>query len=169
MCLARIPCRLRFVANSRNTPKQPIKEVLQEAITSLQQLKDKRKLPPIATLFVERAKEVMKLVDPWDKHRTPTRLGELVEGFYCLWQVGNLNSLLGTITNSAMHPSPRKNFLNIVNKVARYREAARLLCRTAKKSPLARKMKILLRYSRPCFHESAHRMDNGISATAVAC
>ena len=65
MCSARILCRLRFVSNNQKTPKQSIKKVLPEAISSPEQLKDKklRKLFPITKLFVERAKEVMKLVD----------------------------------------------------------------------------------------------------------
>lgn len=72
MCSARILCRLRFVSNNRKTPKQSIKKVLQEAISSPEQLKDKklRKLFPIAKLFVERAKEVMKLADSRAKHQT---------------------------------------------------------------------------------------------------
>jgi hypothetical protein len=43
-----------------------------------------------------------------------------------------------------MDPASRKNLLNIISKVARYREAARFLYRTAKKIPLVRKMKIVL-------------------------
>ena len=87
---------------------------------------------------------MMKLVDSWTKHRTQTRLVELVEGVYRLWQVGHLDSLLGTIPNISMDPSSKTNLLNIISKVARYREAARFLYRTAKKSSLARNMKIVL-------------------------
>jgi hypothetical protein len=41
-------------------------------------------------------------------------------------------------------PTSRKNLLNIINKVSRYREAAKFLYRTAKKIPLVRRMKIVL-------------------------
>jgi hypothetical protein len=43
-----------------------------------------------------------------------------------------------------MGPTSRKNLLNIISKVARYRQAARFLYRTAKKIPLVRQMKIVL-------------------------
>lgn len=43
-----------------------------------------------------------------------------------------------------MCPSSRQNLVNIVNKVSRYQEAARLLYRTAKKSTILRRAKVLL-------------------------
>jgi hypothetical protein len=146
MCSTRILCRLRFRANRWKTPKQPVKEVLKEAVSSLRQLEDERlgKLVLNAKLFVDRAKGVMKLLDSWAKHQTPARLGELVGGLYRLWQVGSLHALLDTIPDRTMDPNSRKNLLNIVSKVARYREAARFLYHTAKKFPLARQMKIIL-------------------------
>jgi hypothetical protein len=146
MCYDRILCRLRFVANSWKISKQPIRGVLQEAVNSLAQLKGKkfRKLAPAARSFVERAKDMIKLIDTWVKHQTLNRLGELVEGVYCLQQVGELKPSLDTIPNGAIDPSSRKSLLNIVCKVARYREATRFLYRTAKKFPLAQKMKVVL-------------------------
>jgi hypothetical protein len=67
MCSVRILCRLRFISNSRKTPRQPIKELLQEAVHSIRQLENEiaqdSKLLLISTLFAERAKEVIKLVD----------------------------------------------------------------------------------------------------------
>jgi hypothetical protein len=148
MCSVRILCRLRFISNSRNTPRQPIKELLQEAINSIQWLEKETVqdtgLLVLSRSFVESAKEVIKLVDAWAKHRKPARLVELVEGVYRLWRVGELQDLLGTIPNRVMGPASRKNLLNIISKVARYREAARFLYRTAKKIPLVRRMNIVL-------------------------
>jgi hypothetical protein len=142
MCSARIIHRLRLATNSR---KQPIKKVLQDATSSLEKLNEKKfmRLFPIAKLFVERAKEVMKLTDSWAKHQTTARLRMLVDGVYRLWQVGEFQSLLGTIPNRNMDPNSRRNLVNMVSKVARYREAARFLYRTAKKFPLAQKMRIV--------------------------
>lgn len=93
---------------------------------------------------MERAKEVIKLVDAWVKHHASARLVELVEGVYHLWRVGELQDLLSTIPNRMIDPTSRKNLLNIINKVSRYREAAKFLYRTAKKIPLVRRMKIVL-------------------------
>ncbi|KAF2685019.1 hypothetical protein K458DRAFT_486710 [Lentithecium fluviatile CBS 122367] len=146
MCSRRILCRLRFIPNIRKISKQPIKKVLQDAINCLGQLGNKGlgKLSQIAMLFAERAKEVIKLADSWAKHQTLTRLGDLVEGIYRLWKIGELQALLEAIPNRAMDPSARRNLFNIVSKVARYREAARFLYRTAKKFRSARQMKVLL-------------------------
>jgi len=148
MCSVRILCRLRFIPNSRNTPRQPIKELLQEAVNAIRWLEKETVqdtgLLLRSRLFIERAKEVIKLVDAWAKHRKPSRLGELVEGVNRLWRVGEPQDLLSAIPNQIMGPASRKNLLNIISKVARYREAARFLYRTAKKIPLVRQMKIVL-------------------------
>ncbi|KAF8851658.1 hypothetical protein BDZ45DRAFT_750438 [Acephala macrosclerotiorum] len=148
MCSARILCRLRFVANSRKATRQPIKELLQDAIKSIRQLENEMvkdsKLLTIATLFIERAKDMIKLADAWVNHHTPARLGELVEGVHHLWRVGEIQALLNAIPNRAMCPTSRENLLNIIRKVARYREAAKFLYRTARKFPLVRQMKIVL-------------------------
>lgn len=148
MCSVRILCRLRFIPNSRNTPRQPIKELLQEAVNAIRWL-EKETIQDTgllirSRLFVERAKEAIKLVDAWAKHRQPARLGVLVEGVNRLWRVGELQGLLSAIPNQIMGPTSRKNLLNIISKVARYRQAARFLYRTAKKIPLVRQMKIVL-------------------------
>ncbi|KAH8656125.1 hypothetical protein BGZ60DRAFT_546315 [Tricladium varicosporioides] len=148
MCSVRILCRLRFTSNRMKTPRQPIKELLQEAIRSIRGLEKETaqdsRLLINSLLFMERAREVIKLVDAWVKHRTPTRLTELVEGVHHLWRIGELRALLSIIPNRTMNPTSRKNLLNIIGKVARYREAARFLYRTARKTPLVQQMKIVL-------------------------
>jgi hypothetical protein len=148
MCSVRIICRLRFIPNSRNTPRQPIKELLQEAVNSIRWLQKETVqvtgLLLLSRSFVEKARDVIKLVGAWAKHPKPAQLGELVEGINRLWRVGKLQDLFSAIPNRIMGPASRKNLLNIISKVARYREAARFLCRTAKKIPLVRQMKITL-------------------------
>ncbi|THV44102.1 hypothetical protein BGAL_0733g00010 [Botrytis galanthina] len=140
---ARILCRLRLAGNSRKSSKQPFSMVLKEAVRSLGYL-ERAGTPTAVSKFVERAREVMQLIDSWKGYQTFTRLGELVEGVYHLRQVGDLQVVLNTIPNRAMDPSSRKNLLNIIRKVARYREAARFLYRTAKRFTLVRQMKIVL-------------------------
>ncbi|PQE33415.1 Heterokaryon incompatibility protein [Rutstroemia sp. NJR-2017a WRK4] len=152
---ARILCRLRFSANSRKSPKQPFNMVLQEAILSLKQLEHAGTVAA-ASMFVERARKVVRLINLWTKHQTASRLGELVEGVYHLRQVGDIQAVLNTIPNRDMDPSSRKNLLNIIRKVAKYREAARFLYRTAKRFTLVRQMKIvLINLPLEAFHKGA--------------
>lgn len=141
MCSQRILCRLGLIPKARGTTRQPIKAILQEAIHCLGQLQTQ---PANTALFVEKAREVMKRSDAWTKHQTLVRLEELVEATHRLWQVADLRSLMATIPNRLMNPSSRGSICNIVSKVARYREAARFLSRTAKKFPSARRMKFVM-------------------------
>lgn len=142
MCSQCILSRLKFVTKKRGTPKQPLRVVLGEAINSLMQLDHQmlRSLP--VSLFTERAKDVVRLADLWAKHQKPAELEHLVEGVYRLKQIGDLQALLDSIPNRAMCPSSRRNLVNIVSKVSRYREAARVLCRTAKQIPSLRRAKV---------------------------
>jgi hypothetical protein len=148
MCQARILRRLRFTASSNNwkMPRQSLKEVLEEAISSLGHTENKKlqELHPVAKLFTERAKEVIKLADSWAKHQKTARLRALVEGVSRLRRIRDLQALLDSIPDRAMDPSSRCSLLNIVSKVARYREVARFLYRTAKKFPLVQHMKVVL-------------------------
>ncbi|KAH7118261.1 hypothetical protein B0J13DRAFT_652222, partial [Dactylonectria estremocensis] len=147
MCSTRILCRLRLRANSRNKPKQPINEVLHLAIASLKQLnlrsRKSRKMADVSTVFETRAKAVIQLVGAWTKHQTMTRLGNLIEGIHCLWQTEGLSGLLDSIPNTFMDPGSRTNLWNIVSKVARYREAARILYRAGKRFSSVRQAKVV--------------------------
>jgi hypothetical protein len=143
MCSQRILKRLRFVAKKRGTPKQPLKVVLGEAINSLKQVDHQMLRSQPVSLFTERAKDVVRLADLWAKHQKPAELEDLVEGVYQLKQIRDLQALLDSIPNRAMCPSSRRNLVNIVSKVSRYREAARFLCRTAKRIPSLRRAKVV--------------------------
>ncbi|KAJ2980188.1 hypothetical protein NQ176_g2786 [Zarea fungicola] len=52
--------------------------------------------------------------------------------------------MLSSIPNTLMGPSERRNLLKMIWRVARYREAARFLYRTAKKFPVIRDMQIVM-------------------------
>ncbi len=138
MCSARILCRLPFAANSQNSRKQPLKAVLQDAVRSLV------KHGPSAVPIAERMREVMRLAEGWARHQTTARLGNLVDAFYRLGQIGELQAALDAIPNRDMAPSSRKNLLNIVRKVARHREAARFLYRSARRFVLVRQSRMVL-------------------------
>jgi hypothetical protein len=143
MCSRRILCRLRLISNAWKKPKQPVTEVLQTAIYSLNQLGNKKlgALFHDAMLFTEKAKHAIRLVGLWNKHQTTHELSELVHGIHNLRTVIDIGPLLAIIPNSMMAPSSRSNLINIISKVARYREAANFLHRTAKKYPIVRRMK----------------------------
>jgi hypothetical protein len=144
MCSHRILSRLRFVAKKWGTPKQPLRVVLGEAINSLKQVNHQTSHSLPVSLFTERAKDVVRLADLWAKHQKPAELEDLVEGIHQPRQIGDLQALLDSIPNRAMCPSSRRNLFNIVSKVSRYREAARFLCRTARRIPLLRRAKVVL-------------------------
>ncbi|KAI1400694.1 hypothetical protein F4819DRAFT_487385 [Hypoxylon fuscum] len=148
MCSGRILHRLRLVPNRRNIQRQSIREALQ-IVFDLLRNKGRRQiktagLVPVLEAFVQRARDVLRLVDSWARHQTHLRLEELVDGIYHLRQAGNLHSLFETISNRDVAPSSKAHLLNMINKVARYRESARFLYRLAKKVSMARNMRIVL-------------------------
>ncbi|CAJ2511764.1 Uu.00g073890.m01.CDS01 [Anthostomella pinea] len=144
----RILCRLRLSQNYHNQKKQSISEALQIAIAHLKQIKKDDLRDDLcisdAVSFVGKAKEVVNLFDSWSKHQTHRELEELVDSIHALRRVGSIGALLDLIPNAVMVPSSRHNLRNTIKKVARYREAARVLYRTAKKFPAARAMSIHL-------------------------
>lgn len=148
MCSQRILSRLRLTANSRKSRRKPIGDVIQDSINALGQTliktpKDKT-LAPVLTSYVKQAKNLIKAVDRWTKHQTNANLVELVKNVAILSQVERIETLIKAIPNQIMGPTSRWNLLNIVSKVARYHEAARLLRSTAKKFPIARSMRIVI-------------------------
>lgn len=95
-------------------------------------------------LFRERAKEIIRLADSWNKHQTPAELEKLVEGIHRLKQTERFQALLESIPNRAMGPSARQNLVNIIKKVSRYRESARYLYRTSRKIPILRRARTVV-------------------------
>lgn len=112
MCSSRILSRLRFIAKKGSTPKQPLKFVLGEAISSLKQASQQTLHSLPVALFTERANDVIRLADSWAKQQKPAELEDLVEGVFRLKQIGNLQALLDSIPNRAMCPSSRRNLVN---------------------------------------------------------
>ncbi|KAI2614966.1 hypothetical protein GGR54DRAFT_312779 [Hypoxylon sp. NC1633] len=144
MCSRRILHRLRLRPSGQG---QSIKEALQVALDYLRHTTHRgTKNAQILLgldLFIERARVVLKLIHSWANHQLNPHLAELVEGICHLWQAGNLRSLIDTIPNEWMTPSLRDHLLNMIGKVATYRYAARFLFRLSKKTPLARRMRVV--------------------------
>lgn len=145
MCSLRIRQRLRFVSIKGKTPKKPIKESLRHAVQCVKRINTGTILDTDIqhdiTLFTIIATNVVKLIDSWHGHQTAARLSDLVNGIYRLSQIGKLHALLDLIPNRDIEPTAKISLQNVISKVARYRESARLLYRTAKKFVIARRMK----------------------------
>lgn len=148
MCQDRILCRLRLRPNSRHSPKRALAAVFQEAISSVKHLCQVQKsswhLYSSAQLFVERGRAVLQLLNSWTRHQTTTELAQLVTGVHHLLQVNELGLLLDAVPVLLMKPQSRKSILNIIRKVARYRDAARFLYRIAKKYPIVQNMNTVI-------------------------
>lgn len=135
MCSLRIRERLRFAVHKTKKPKQTIKRLLEDISTSLDgKYSD----------FRGDAKAVVKIIDMWLKHQTEQRLCDIVEAVYQLSCNSSLSQIFSSVPNTRMGSSERRNLLKMVRRVARYRDAARFLYRTAKKYSIVRAMQIVL-------------------------
>jgi hypothetical protein len=144
MCSQRILRRLRLIKGKRSKSKPPIQEILWKAIGSLQQHnKSSSNQSSSSSTFVNDARTVIKLADAWLKHQVIPRLKELVEAIHHLKNNRDLETIVGIIPNQEMCPSMRSKLINIISKVARYRDVARYLFRLSKRSTLARHMNLL--------------------------
>ncbi|KAK8134628.1 hypothetical protein PG984_006640 [Apiospora sp. TS-2023a] len=155
MCKDRILRRLRLFRLPRDQEKQSIKETWRRCRDSL---KKGKKLSKFKAL-VKTADEAMTLVDEWDDQENDEQkleaLKALVLKLSCLQQQKNpsVRILVNEIPIRNQGPDRDKvdeklkiSFLNIIEKVARYRESARFLCylvRKYSKHSLFRQLKIV--------------------------
>jgi hypothetical protein len=106
--------------------------------------------PENSALFLDRAGKVLELAKSWSqpelwpKTQMLQWLGQLVEGVNSLRQIKKFEEImLDFIPNKEMGESQRLHLLNMVLKVARYREAARWILRIAIQFPLVRHMRVI--------------------------
>ncbi|KAJ6161863.1 hypothetical protein N7485_010093 [Penicillium canescens] len=152
MCSSRIACRLRLAGKKWRESKASIKDILQKATEGTQQINPQKlrqsNLEQSLSLFHEKSKRVIQSVNEWSNYRIPSRLNDIVEKIYQLNNVQGLQQLLYLIptgSNRVINESAfAATLLNIIRKVSRYKEAARVLHRTAKKFPLVRSIEIHL-------------------------
>ncbi|KAH8774483.1 hypothetical protein F5883DRAFT_412897, partial [Diaporthe sp. PMI_573] len=149
MCANRILHRLHFKKRKSTTRKQQARDKFQNIIRALAP-HGATKLSKVATvsnevkvLFLERAKEIIRLIDAWINHPKPRQLEDLVDGFYRLRRL-DCQAVINTIPDAEVDKSSKNSLMNMILKVARYTEAARFLLRTAKRFPIARHVQILL-------------------------
>ena len=140
MCTQRILQRLRLLQSKWHTPKQPIQDVLRVAMDSLKRLGLDGLGPkhPGCIDFTRKAKDVIKTVDTYMKYQKTSQLKDVVDAVHQLNRVEDLEAMFSKVNNRDMAPTSRKNLINIVSKVARYREIARYLHRSSKKCGVLR-------------------------------
>lgn len=147
MCSSRILYRMRLKKDSRNAKKKATKDAIQIVVECLRGTKSpvhqNPQLSRLGQSFLKQARDVIRLIDMWTNYQTHSQLERLVEGVYQLRKIGDVNALLSNIPDDILCPSSKASLVNILGKVARYREAARFLCRIAKKFPLTRQMQIV--------------------------
>ncbi|KAK7920302.1 hypothetical protein PG985_008324 [Apiospora marii] len=137
MCSSRILGRLRL---KKASGRLSIGKILKDTRSLLQ----KTGPPATFSLFAETFEGVIKLVDAWSGYQTQDALEALVDGIYRLQQTKDVSSVINGTPNRWMVPTTRTSLLNMIMKVARYRESARILRRLAQKCPLLRRMELVL-------------------------
>lgn len=131
---------------TKQKDKQSFQAILRTTMVCIGNLGKTRlcALYPSLVGFLSKAKDVVKAANDWTKYQTVTRLKDLVDAVYQLKNIGDLEAMFRAVSNQEMDPSMRWNILNMVAKVARYREVARCLYRTSKKSGLLRSTKVII-------------------------
>ncbi|CRG89280.1 hypothetical protein PISL3812_06316 [Talaromyces islandicus] len=143
MCSSRILARLCLGPGAKKNSKKPFKESFVEVIDSVnrQNSGGNANNKTSLSLFTAKARELVKLVDLWVKYRILARLEDLVEGFYQLQKTEMVQSVLDGISNRDIDSSQRASVLNVIKKVARYRQAARFLYRVVAKEHKVSRLK----------------------------
>ncbi|CAG8944566.1 unnamed protein product [Penicillium salamii] len=152
MCSPRILCRLRLTPGKRNGIRPSIKELLQTAIDGVGRISPQKfrdsSFTAISCQFISLSKEAVRLVNNWLNHRMQSRLTELLGLIRRLNEIPNLSDLLHLIPTGLHGVVQDSNFAsclsNIIRKVSRYHEAARILYHIAKRHPVVRNMKLRL-------------------------
>lgn len=135
MCSKRIQQRLRLVDDRYS--KDPVQMMLQEYLKLIPH-------KPESTEFITSARNLSAAINEWENHRVPLRLCTIVQAVHDLSQIDIPNiTTVARASSSGVDPSRIKSLFNIIQKVARYRGAARVLYRTAKGFPIARRINIV--------------------------
>ncbi|CAG8418782.1 unnamed protein product [Penicillium salamii] len=152
MCSSRISCRLRLTGKKCRQSKASIKDMLQKATEGIQQINPQKfqqlNLEESVSLFRAESKIVIQSVNKWSNHRVSSRLNQIVKNMHQLNSIRGLQQLLHLIptgpTKVIKEAAFAATLLNVIRKVSRYQEAARVLHRIAKKLPLVRNIEINL-------------------------
>jgi hypothetical protein len=168
---------LRLTGKKRKESKATIKDILQKAAEGARQINSKKlhqfDLEESLSLFKEKSKSVIQSVNEWSNHRVSARLVVVVEMMYQLNNVPGLHQLLQLIpsgpTKMIKEAAFAVSLLNIIRKVSRYKEAARVLYRIAKKFPLVRNIAIHVATLPKEAFDRPHHPEYSPSLSAVLC
>lgn len=148
MCSSRILNRLHLKKRKiRRAPNQPAREKFRNVIRALAPHGATELLPPAKVfdeergLFIERAKDIIALIDAYTNHPRPQQLEDLVYGFYRIRKL-NCQAIVNGVPDNVINQSGKNSLTNMIRKVGRYAEVARFLFRTAKKFPIVRRMEV---------------------------
>lgn len=93
--------------------------------------------------FLEKSAVLLKILSSWVQHQTDRGLCAVVDGLCGFVATDEWRSVIELIPDRLMDPGLRRSLTSMLQKGARYRHAARILYRTAKKCPGARHMRAI--------------------------
>ncbi|KAK5636185.1 hypothetical protein RRF57_011897 [Xylaria bambusicola] len=143
LCKTRILYRLRFQKKKKGPNKRKegttIAGGLKPVVNYLHNHSSKNE-----KLFLERAKQVLKLAGSWTKHSTNEELANLVDVINSLRQTEGFEDILVSAFRRELNLQVRSYLSNMIRKVSRYREAARVLCLLAHRTSQVRQIQTVI-------------------------
>ncbi|KAF6842907.1 hypothetical protein CMUS01_02638 [Colletotrichum musicola] len=140
MCSDRIQQRLRIKQIMKGGKKSLFKDTLKRALDDLKAPSIPADLDTSKAVFTTRAKETLNLLTPLEGHPDARTLQAIVESMCRLSQAPDLESV---ISHNLCDKTSRISLLNIIQRVARYKEVARQFYRAAKKFPMVRNSQVV--------------------------
>ncbi|KAJ6789435.1 hypothetical protein PWT90_00236 [Aphanocladium album] len=157
MCKSRILCRFRYAKKQMpSSPKNPLDKVVDRARQSLLQLREGVQVPKMeryrrhaasmeaqVVQFLDKSAKLLQVISNWQQHKVDSELCAVIDGLFDFAATDKWRDVVDLIPDSLMEPSMRKSFSNMIRKGARYRHAARILYRSAKKLAVTRRMRAI--------------------------
>lgn len=145
MCSERILERLGVhdLPAAHGKVRKPIKAPLITAVDYLKTSRRVRRLREAAEGVVQGLRRIIRAIDAWSNHRVLPELRAVLDAGYDLSNIRGWDSIIASIPNRILSPTQRDKIVDVVTKIARYREVARYLYRTAKKFPIARNIRVV--------------------------
>lgn len=139
MCSDRIKERLRIKHKKKGAKRSLFKDTLKRALEDLKDPSIPSDLDGSKAAFATRAKDTLSLLTPLEGHRDDTTLQAIVESMHRLSQAPDLETVISHTMDERL---ARASLLNIIQRVARYKEVARQFYRAAKKFPMVRSSQV---------------------------
>jgi hypothetical protein len=180
MCSKRICCRLKLAKKKRSSrsdaekKRDSFKTALEKAIehvstlaegiesldcsdvsnaSGISESSESLESPPSA--FIKAAKNVIRKLNAWAKHQVDARLVDVVDAVHELDSIKGHRDLIRGVPNNILDPNLRHSLINIITKIARYKESGRTLYSRAKHIPQLRNMKVVIvALPAACWHRS---------------